>query len=92
MQPLGISRLAELERVFPSVVQHIVLNLMLPCLMLSQHAAAEDKQSYEIGQASLLKVFSQLKSEETEGFSLKCITKHWLILPHNKPHFAKTKM
>lgn len=59
------------ERVFPNVVQPIVLRLMLPCPMLSQHAAAKDKQSFETGQASLLKVFSQLKPEKTERFPLK---------------------
>lgn len=49
---------------------------MLPCLMLSQRAAAKDKQSFETGQAFLLKLCSQLKSEETERLNA---TKYWLI-------------
>lgn len=38
--------------VFPNTAEHIVLDLVLPYLMLSQHAAAKDKQGFEMGQAS----------------------------------------
>lgn len=69
LELMGMSRLAEL--VFPNVVEHTVHNLMLPCLMLSQHAAAKDKQNYETGQVSELKLYSQMKSDEMEDFPLK---------------------